>query len=351
MSPFMSAANTATPAAASCSARSCTVTVLPVPVAPAISPWRFIIAIGICTIASWRTSSAKTARPSASAPPSVAYASSRVRRTPHSPPTVRPSGRHLRSCWASASRSPSRVRGCGRRHDAHATSGRDACDSIEVGRGLRVVAGAARGVPLVVPDGARPTTGRVREAVFSALGDIAGCAVLDLFAGSGAFAFEALSRGAAHALLVDGDPRSADACRRNLEATGLADRGRVQTGLVSALLDREPPSEAPFDLVSLDPPYETTADDVAGVVARARRPAVGWRPGRGSSSSGPRAAAPSRCRRDGRPRGSADTAIRSSRSSASRSDHATHATPRRPQPTRGAPTPWPSPSARDRSTL
>ena len=129
-----------------------------------------------------------------------------------------------------------------------------------------MVAGSARGVPLVVPDGARPTTGRVREAVFSTLGDITGCAVLDLFAGSGAFACEALSRGASHALLVDVDPRSADACRRNLEATGLADRGRVQMGLVSALLDREPPSEAPFDLASLDPPYETTADDVAVVV-------------------------------------------------------------------------------------
>lgn len=133
-------------------------------------------------------------------------------------------------------------------------------------RGLRVVAGSARGVPLVVPDGARPTTGRVREAVFSTLGDIAGAAVLDLFAGSGAFACEALSRGASHALLVDADPGAAHACRRNLEATDVADRGRVHAGLVSALLEREPPSEAPFDLVYLDPPYETSAEDVAGAV-------------------------------------------------------------------------------------
>jgi 16S rRNA (guanine966-N2)-methyltransferase len=128
------------------------------------------------------------------------------------------------------------------------------------------VAGSARGVPLVVPAGARPTAGRVREAVFSTLGDVAGAAVLDLFAGSGAFACEALSRGAAHALLVDADPGAADACRRNLEATGVADRGRVHAGLVSAVLEREPPREAPFDLVYLDAPYETSADDVAGAV-------------------------------------------------------------------------------------
>jgi 16S rRNA (guanine966-N2)-methyltransferase len=117
-----------------------------------------------------------------------------------------------------------------------------------------------------VPDGARPTTGRVREAVFSALNDVAGAAVLDLFAGSGAFACEALSRGAARALVVDADAGAVEACRRNLEATDLADRGRVERGLVAAVLDRAPPSEAPFDLVSLDPPYETSADDVVGVV-------------------------------------------------------------------------------------
>jgi 16S rRNA (guanine966-N2)-methyltransferase len=117
-----------------------------------------------------------------------------------------------------------------------------------------------------VPDGARPTTGRVREAVFSALNDVAGTAVLDLFAGSGAFACEALSRGAARALVVDADAGAVEACRRNLEATDLADRGRVERGLVAAVLDRAPPSEAPFDLVSLDPPYETSADDVVGVV-------------------------------------------------------------------------------------
>jgi 16S rRNA (guanine966-N2)-methyltransferase len=147
-----------------------------------------------------------------------------------------------------------------------------------VARGLRVVAGSARGVPLVVPDRARPTTGRVREAVFSTLGDVAGAAVLDLFAGSGAFACEALSRGATRALLVDSDPGAADACRRNLEATDLADRGRVERGLVSALLDRAPPSEAPFDLVSLDPPYETSADALAGAVGALGE--SGWlRPG------------------------------------------------------------------------
>ena len=141
-------------------------------------------------------------------------------------------------------------------------------------RGLRVVAGSARGVPLVAPEGARPTTGRVREAVFSTLGDVGGAAVLDLFAGSGAFGVEALSRGASHALLVDADPRAADACRFNLEATHLADRGSVQACRVSSLLDRDAPSAGPFDLVFLDPPYGTSADDVAGTVGALG--ATGW---------------------------------------------------------------------------
>lgn len=125
-----------------------------------------------------------------------------------------------------------------------------------------------------MPPGARPTADRVREAVFSALSDVQDASVLDLYAGSGALAIEALSRGAARALLVDRDQAAVDACERNLEAAGVADRGRVQRSAALAMLRSPPPAEAPFDLVLVDPPYEATADAVAGVLDALGRP--GW---------------------------------------------------------------------------
>jgi 16S rRNA (guanine966-N2)-methyltransferase len=134
-------------------------------------------------------------------------------------------------------------------------------------RGLHVVAGDAKGTRLVAPRGARPTTGRVREAVFSALGDVDGCAVLDLYAGSGAFAVEALSRGAARAVLVDDDRAAVDACNANLAATRTADRARVVPSTVATVLARRPPVEAPFDLVFVDPPYGDAGSDLSEVVA------------------------------------------------------------------------------------
>src|SRR5665213_1716396 len=88
---------------------------------------------------------------------------------------------------------------------------------------MRVIAGRYGGRGLVAPRGSatRPTSDRVREAIFSILGDITGARVLDLFAGSGALAIEALSRGAAHATLVDTSPAALTAIRRNLEALGI----------------------------------------------------------------------------------------------------------------------------------
>jgi 16S rRNA (guanine966-N2)-methyltransferase len=143
---------------------------------------------------------------------------------------------------------------------------------------LRVIAGSAGGRRLVAPAGtaARPTTDRVKESVFGALGDarIEGAVVLDLYAGSGALAIEALSRGAATAVLVDRELAAIDAVARNLDSTGFATRARVQRGTAEAFLRRPPPAEAPFDLVFLDPPYEQPAAELDAVLAALARP--GW---------------------------------------------------------------------------
>jgi len=125
-----------------------------------------------------------------------------------------------------------------------------------------------------VPAGARPTTDRVREAVFSALGDVSGTSVLDLFAGSGASAIEALSRGATSALLVDHDRAAVQACRANLDAVGLDAGARVVSRSVAAVVRGAPPAEAPFDLVFVDAPYETPAPEVEAVVGALGAP--GW---------------------------------------------------------------------------
>jgi 16S rRNA (guanine966-N2)-methyltransferase len=141
-------------------------------------------------------------------------------------------------------------------------------------RGLHVVAGDAKGTRLVAPPGTRPTTGRVREALFSALGDVAGSVVLELYSGSGALAVEALSRGAARAVLVDSDRRAVDASTTNLEATRTIERARVLASTVAGLLARRPLAEAPFDLVLLDPPYDAPADEVSEVLHALGSP--GW---------------------------------------------------------------------------
>ena len=123
---------------------------------------------------------------------------------------------------------------------------------------MRVVAGLAGGRRLRAPAGrnVRPTSERVREALFNALGSldaIAGATVLDLFAGTGALGIEALSRGATSAVFVDADLRAIQAIKENLRATGLADRARVVQSDVFRFLAGSPPD--PFDLAFADPPY------------------------------------------------------------------------------------------------
>jgi 16S rRNA (guanine966-N2)-methyltransferase len=116
---------------------------------------------------------------------------------------------------------------------------------------IRVTGGELRGRRLHVPRrGVRPTTGRVREAIFSMLGDLEGARVLDLFSGTGALAIEALSRGAAQATLIDTNPAAA---RRNLGSLGLEDRAAAMRSDAARYLRRAAPRS--FDLVLCDPPY------------------------------------------------------------------------------------------------
>ena len=122
---------------------------------------------------------------------------------------------------------------------------------------MRVVAGLAGGRRLRAPVGrqVRPTSERVREALFNALGSldaVEGATVLDLFAGTGALGIEALSRGAASAVFVDADARAVAAVKQNLRDTGLAERARVVQADVLKYLAG---GRAPVDLAFADPPY------------------------------------------------------------------------------------------------
>ncbi len=121
---------------------------------------------------------------------------------------------------------------------------------------LRVIAGSARGTKLLCPDGlsVRPTHDRVKEALFSMLtGRINGASVLDLFAGTGALSIEALSRGAAQAVLVDCAENSLSAARANLEKTRLLEKARLIKSDYKVFLEN---TDMRFDLIFLDPPYQ-----------------------------------------------------------------------------------------------
>jgi 16S rRNA (guanine966-N2)-methyltransferase len=118
------------------------------------------------------------------------------------------------------------------------------------------VAGEFRGRRLAAPRGTRtrPTADRVREALFSMLGDVSGARVLDLYAGSGALGIEALSRGAESAVFVERDPRAVAAIERNLESLGVEQE--VLREDVVRFLRR---GAGTFDLVFCDPPYDSAS--------------------------------------------------------------------------------------------
>ena len=127
----------------------------------------------------------------------------------------------------------------------------------------RIIAGNAKGRALKVPDrGTRPTSDRVREAVFSSLehrlGSFAGLCIYDLYAGSGAFGLEAMSRGAASAVLVEKDRKAVDIIRTNVQNSGL--QATVVAADVAQFVGRPP--QPPPDVVFVDPPYELPAETV-----------------------------------------------------------------------------------------
>ncbi|MFB7475534.1 16S rRNA (guanine(966)-N(2))-methyltransferase RsmD [Kitasatospora sp. NPDC056184] len=131
----------------------------------------------------------------------------------------------------------------------------------------RVIAGAAGGRRLAVPPGrgTRPTSDKAREAMFSTLEALRGTALhgarmLDLFGGSGAVGLEALSRGAAHVLLVEADAQAARVIRENVRTIGLP--GALVKAARAEKVIAGPAPEAPYDLVFLDPPYAVTDDEV-----------------------------------------------------------------------------------------
>lgn len=132
----------------------------------------------------------------------------------------------------------------------------------------RIISGRAKGRRLATPNHShtRPTTDRVREALFSTLGSwfdtvgdsaLTGFSFLDLYAGSGAVGLEAASRGAAPVMLVEADRRTAEVIRANAQSTGLS--VTVRASKVDQLLLAGPPLR-PFDIIWLDPPYELRPD-------------------------------------------------------------------------------------------
>lgn len=123
-----------------------------------------------------------------------------------------------------------------------------------------MIAGSARGIRLDAPAGTavRPTSDRVRESMFNALGSldvVQDASVLDLFAGSGALAVEALSRGASSAVLIDNNRQSVTCARENLERCRLDHLAEVRHGDAAGALRRLAGSGEVFDLALLDPPY------------------------------------------------------------------------------------------------
>jgi 16S rRNA (guanine966-N2)-methyltransferase len=138
---------------------------------------------------------------------------------------------------------------------------------------MRITGGTLRSRALKAPKGqaTRPTTDRVREALFGILtsaGALEGARVLDLYAGTGALALEALSRGAATAVLVESAREALTALRANVTALGLEDRARVVAGDVAKAI-RRLPDAGPFDLVFADPPWAMVDEGHSTVVLSA----------------------------------------------------------------------------------
>jgi len=124
--------------------------------------------------------------------------------------------------------------------------------------GMRIIGGVYRSRLIQMPKGIeiRPTQDRVREAIFNILGDINGKLVLDLFAGSGAFGLEALSRGASRAAFVENNSRCLKTIEENVESLNIpASKYDIIRGSVSTVLPRLEKEGNRYDIIFLDPPY------------------------------------------------------------------------------------------------
>ena len=127
---------------------------------------------------------------------------------------------------------------------------------------MKIIAGKHKGRKLASLPGKamRPTSGKVREAIFSIVADrIEDAAVVDLFAGTGAFGLEAISRGASHAVFVDSDRKGIEIIRKNIAACGENERSTVLLADIAGGLRRLSLSGGEFDLVFMDPPYNREA--------------------------------------------------------------------------------------------
>jgi 16S rRNA (guanine966-N2)-methyltransferase len=174
----------------------------------------------------------------------------------------------------------------------------------------RIIGGAAGGRRIKAPPGerTRPTSDRVREALFSAidaaLGSLHGLRFLDLYAGSGAVGLEARSRGAGLVTLVEQDRRAAAVIRQNVDALGL---GNVEVVVADAVRTLGQPPRAPYDVVFLDPPYAVPVADLGATLLALREGAwvtpgalvVVERSGRGPSLVWPEGFSADRTRRYG----------------------------------------------------
>ncbi len=130
---------------------------------------------------------------------------------------------------------------------------------------MRIIAGTAGGRRIVAPDTreTRPATDRVREAVFSAIGSwVEEARVLDLYAGSGSFGLEALSRGAKTAMFVENGQKALEALRHNIESIKLG--GSIVSSTVQRFLQR---SEGEFDLIFIDPPWSMSTFELEADLA------------------------------------------------------------------------------------
>jgi 16S rRNA (guanine(966)-N(2))-methyltransferase RsmD len=134
---------------------------------------------------------------------------------------------------------------------------------------MRITGGIGRGRKLKVPAGSkvRPTSDKVKQALFNILGDrVPGSVFLDLFAGAGGIGLEALSRGASQVVFVDGSRESLSVIKKNIEALKLTELAQVIAAQSEIFLRR--PS-GPYDIIFLDPPYKMELAPLLGQIAQA----------------------------------------------------------------------------------